>query len=164
MTHDVGWLFSDRRYAGETCLPSVAAIARVTSQRDDDAAATRFYVSSAPMSAERFAAAIRGHWGIENRLHWVLDTAFDENRARNRKDNGPENLAILRKLTLNVMRRSRPELGITRKRSGWSDDSQEPSSVNRDSPCQGGLGGLRRLHSPAIVAPAFRACRVALPP
>lgn len=123
VTHDVGWLFSDRRYAGEPRLPGLAAIARVTSRRDA-ATATRFYVFSAPMSAERFAAAIRGHWGIENRLHWVLDTAFDEDRARNRKDNGPENLAILRKLTLNVMRRSRPKLGITRKRkrSGWSDD------------------------------------------
>jgi len=50
--------------------------------------------------------------------------AFDEDRARDRKDNGSENLAILRKLTLNVIRRSRPKLGITRKRkrSGWSDD------------------------------------------
>ena len=123
VTHDVRWLFSDRRHAGEPRLPGLAAIARVTSQRDA-ATATRFYVASAPMSPERFAAAIRGHWGIENRLHWVLDTAFDEDRARNRKDNGPENLAILRKLTLNVMRRSRPKLGITRKRkrSGWSDD------------------------------------------
>ena len=76
------------------------------------------------MGAARFAATIRGHWGIENSLHWLLDTAFDEDRARNRKDNGPENLAILRKLTLNVMRRSRPKLGITRKRkrSGWSDE------------------------------------------
>ncbi len=123
VTHDVGWLFSDRRYAGEPCLPGLAAIARVTSQRDA-AIATRFYVSSAPMRAERFAAAIRGHWGIENRLHWVLDTAFEEDRARNRKDNGPENLAILRKLTLNLMRQSRPKLAKTRKRkrSGWSED------------------------------------------
>ncbi len=123
VTHDVGWLFSDRRHAGEPRLPGLAAIARVTSQRDA-ATATRFYVSSAPMDAARFAATIRGHWGIENSLHWLLDTAFDEDRARNRKDNGPENLAILRKLTLNVMRRSRPKLGITRKRkrSGWSDE------------------------------------------
>ena len=123
VTHDVGWLFSDRRHAGEPRLPGLAAIARVTSRRDA-AIAARYYLSSAPMSAERFAAAIRGHWGIENRLHWLLDTAFDEDRARNRKDNGPENLAILRKLTLNVMRKSRPKLGITRKRkrSGWSDD------------------------------------------
>lgn len=76
------------------------------------------------MTAASFAAAIRDHRGIENRLHWVLDTAFDEDRARNRKDNGPENLAILRKLTLNVMRRSRPKLGISRKskRAGWSDN------------------------------------------
>lgn len=123
VTHDTGWLFSDRRYADEPRLPGLAAIARVTSRRDG-ATATRYYVSSAPMTATRFAAAIRDHWGIENRLHWVLDTAFDEDHARNRKDNGPQNLAILRKLTLNLMRRSRPKLGITRKRkrAGWSDD------------------------------------------
>lgn len=116
------WLFSDRRYPDELRLPGLAAIARVTSGRDDSVA-TRFYVSSAPMQAARFADAIRAHRGIENRLHWVLDVAFDEDRARNRKDNGPENLAILRKLTLNLMRRSRPKLGITRKRkrAGWSD-------------------------------------------
>jgi predicted transposase YbfD/YdcC len=121
-THDAGWLLSARRYAGEPRLPGLAAIARVTSRRDD-VVATRFYVSSATMTAERFAAAIRAHWGIENRLHWVLDTVFDEDRARNRKDNGPENLAILRKLTLNLMRRARPGVGVTRKRkrSGWSD-------------------------------------------
>lgn len=123
ITHDIGWLFSDRRYADEPRLPGLAAIARVTSHRDETIA-TRFYVSSAPMSATRFAAAIRDHWGIENRLHWVLDTAFNEDRARNRKDNGPENLALLRKLTLNVMRRARPKLGVSRKRkrAGWSDD------------------------------------------
>jgi predicted transposase YbfD/YdcC len=122
VTRDVGWLFSDRRYADEPRLPGLAAIARVTSQRDD-AVTTRFYVSSAAMTAERFGAAIRAHWGIENRLHWVLDMAFDEDRARNRKDNGPENLAILRKLTLNLMRKARPGVGVTRKRkrSGWSD-------------------------------------------
>jgi hypothetical protein len=54
----------------------------------------------------------------------VLDMTFDEDRARNRKDNGPENLAILRKLALNILRRARPEISIRRKRkrSGWSND------------------------------------------
>lgn len=82
VTHEIGWLFSDRRYPDEPRLPGLAAIARVTSHRDD-AVATRFYVSSATMSAARFADAIRAHWGIENRLHWILDTVFDEDRARN---------------------------------------------------------------------------------
>jgi len=56
-------------------------------------------------------------------VHWTLDTTFDEDHARNRKDNGPENIAILRKLALNMLRRARPGISIRRKRkrSGWSD-------------------------------------------
>ena len=57
-------------------------------------------------------------------LHWVLDTGFDEDRARNRRDHGPENLTTLRKLALNLLRAARPGISIRRKRkrSGWSDD------------------------------------------
>jgi hypothetical protein len=61
---------------------------------------------------------------IENSLHWVLDMSFDEDRARNRKDNGPENLSTLRKLTLNILRKARPKRPVSRNRksAGWSDD------------------------------------------
>jgi hypothetical protein len=54
----------------------------------------------------------------------VLDVTFDEDRARNRKDKGPENLTILRKLTLNLLQKARPKLPVSRKRkrAGWSDD------------------------------------------
>jgi len=84
----------------------------------------RYYVSSATLNAARCADAVRAHWRIENALHWVLDTTFDEDRARNRCDHGPENLATLRKLALNVLRSARPDISIRRKRkrSGWSDD------------------------------------------
>jgi predicted transposase YbfD/YdcC len=75
------------------------------------------------MSAQRFAEAARGHWRIENSLHWVLDETFDEDRARNRADNAPENLAVLRKLALNMLRNARRDLSIRlkRKRVGWSN-------------------------------------------
>lgn len=67
---------------------------------------------------------MRAHWRIKNALHWVLDTSFDEDGARNRRDHGPENLAIRRKLALNVLRSVRLDISIRRKfrRSGWSDD------------------------------------------
>ena len=127
LSHDVAWLFSDRRYAGEPALPGLAAIAMVEAAVTHDGRTTlsrRFYVSSTPLSPQAFAQAIRHHWRIENTLHWVLDTTFDEDRARNRKDHGPENLAILRKLALNVLQSSRKDISIRRKRkrSGWSDD------------------------------------------
>jgi predicted transposase YbfD/YdcC len=126
VSHDVGWLFSDRRYAGEPHLPGLACIACVESERregDQVSTSTRYFLSSAPLSPERLAAAARGHWAIENSLHWVLDVTFDEDRARNRRDNGPENLAILRRLTLNLLNRARPKMPVSRKRkrSGWSD-------------------------------------------
>jgi hypothetical protein len=59
-----------------------------------------------------------------HRLHWVLDVGFDEDRARNRKDHGLENLTILQKLALNVLRSARPDISIRRKRkrSGWPDE------------------------------------------
>lgn len=127
VSHAVDWLFSDRRYKGEPRFPGLACLACVQSTRqigDTATTATRYYLSSALLTPERFAAAVRAHWTIENALHWVLDMTFDEDRARNRKDNGPENLAILRKLTLNLLRKTRPKLPVSRKRkrAGWSDD------------------------------------------
>ncbi len=107
-------------------MPGLAAIACVEAERIVDGKttrATRYYLSSVPITPERFADAVRAHWAIENSLHWVLDVTFDEDGARNRKDNGPENLAILRRLSLNLLRSARPKLSIARKRkrSGWSD-------------------------------------------
>lgn len=124
---DLSWLFSDRRYPDEPTLPGLTTMAMVeaTTERDGHTSTVRrYYLSSAALSAARFAEAARAHWRIENALHWVLDTGFDEDRARNRRDHGPENLAILRKLALNVLRSARPDISIRRKRkrSGWSDE------------------------------------------
>ena len=127
VSHEVGWLFSDRRYSGEPAMPELATIGMVEAEVERDGQTSRsrrYYLSSAALDPPSFAAAVRAHWGIENGVHWVLDTAFDEDRARNRQDHGPENLAILRKLALNVLRSARPTISIRRKRkrSGWSDE------------------------------------------
>lgn len=119
----VDWLFGDRAEPGAPAMPGLATLACVEAVRDDGAPATRYYLSSARLTPERFAHAVRSHWAIENSLHWVLDVTFNEDAARNRADNGPENLAILRRLTLNMLRTARPKLAISRKRkrAGWSD-------------------------------------------
>ena len=63
----------------------------------------RYYISSLPNNAELLAKAIRGHWGIKNQLHWVLDVQFNEDDSRIRKDNAPSNLAIIRQIALNLL-------------------------------------------------------------
>ncbi len=131
VTQSVSWLFSDRRHAGEPAMPALATLARVEAiveRGGTTTRATRYHVSSTTLTPERFAHAVRAHWAIENRLHWVLDATFDEDRARNRKDHGPANLAILRNLALNVLRTTRPKISIKRKckRAGWSDRALNP--------------------------------------
>jgi len=67
---------------------------------------------------------VRTHWSIENGLHWPLDVTLDEDLARNRKDNGPANLAVLRRLALNVARAhpdTKTSLRLKLKRAGWND-------------------------------------------
>ena len=68
-------------------------------------------------------ATVRDHWGIEDALHWQLDVSFREDAARNRKDNGPANIAILRRRALDLARRdtSKESLSIKLKRAGWGD-------------------------------------------
>lgn len=124
VAHKVDWLFGDRAEPGAPSMPGLATLGCVEAVRDDGAPSVRYYLSSAHLTPERLARAVRSHWAIENALHWVLDVGFDEDGARNRADNGPENLAILRRLTLNLLRTARPKLPVSRKRkrAGWSDD------------------------------------------
>jgi len=69
-------------------------------------------------------ATVRAHWAIETALHWQLDLSFREDAARNRKDNGPGTIAVLRRRALDVMRRdnSNGSLSIKLKRAGWDDN------------------------------------------
>jgi predicted transposase YbfD/YdcC len=141
VSHSPGWMLPDRHYPGEAVLPGLAMIGMVeaTVTRDRRTSTLRrFYLASARMDAVRFAAAVRAHWRIENSLHWVLDVGFDEDRARNRRDNGPENLTTLRKLALNVLRSARPDISIRRKRkrSAWSDEFARSILGQMRLPCR----------------------------
>jgi len=118
----------DTTLARKHDFPGIRALARVTSHRrvegKDTQMVVRYFLLSRPFSAKRTLGIIREHWGIENQLHWVLDVVFNEDRARNRKDHGPENLSILRKLALNLLG-SHPDKASMRrkiKRAGWDDD------------------------------------------
>ena len=83
----------------------------------------RYFLSSRPLAAADLVHIVRSHWQIENVLHWSLDVLMQENYCRVRKDNAPLNLAILRRLALNLVRRN-PAKGSMRgkfKRVGWND-------------------------------------------
>ncbi len=84
---------------------------------------TQYYIVSTIMTPERLAEVARAHWTIENQLHWVLDVVFNEDAARNRADNGPQNLAILRKVAANILRAEtdKGSLNGKMKRAGWDD-------------------------------------------
>ena len=64
----------------------------------------RYYLTSSAAPETHIAAAVRAHWGIENQLHWVLDTGFGEDLSRVRDRNAAANLAVLRRIALNLVR------------------------------------------------------------
>jgi predicted transposase YbfD/YdcC len=84
-----------------------------------------YYLSSLPPKVKTFARAVRGHWGIENRLHWSLDVTFAEDQSRVRKDHGPINLGMFRRLALSILQQDtslRDSLRGKRLRAGWDMD------------------------------------------
>lgn len=84
---------------------------------------TRYYISDLDKNAQVFNGLVRGHWGIENNLHWALDVVFKEDNCRVRKGNAPENLNTLRKIALEILTNSpdKNSLKVKRKNAGWDD-------------------------------------------
>ena len=111
--------------------PQCKTICRVASFRVVDGKPSelelRYYISSRDLAAEEMAKAVRAHWGIENRLHWMLDVNFGEDGCQVRKDNAPQNLSLLKKIVLNLIRSDttdnvKTSLRQKRKRAAWDDD------------------------------------------
>ncbi len=127
LAREVDWLTGDRRFPGELRLPGVAAVIKVaarTELKDRGRFDTRYYVSSASLTAHAAAQAVRGHWGIENRLHWVLDVVFKEDQSRLRTGHGARNMAVVRHFAINLVRAAtdKKSIKLRRKIAGWADD------------------------------------------
>ena len=105
-------------------LRSIGQVVTWTQYRDGhETSGVRYYISSLPPKVKRFARAVRSHWAIENSLHWVLDVSFEEDASRIRKDHGPENFALLRRLATSMIGRDTSPGSIRRKRkrAAWND-------------------------------------------
>ena len=120
VSDDVGWLQETHQWPG---LKAVGKITAVRYQDDQTSTEERYYLLSQAFAPERFNEIVRSHWGIENELHWCLDVVFNEDQARNRKGHSAENMALMRKIVLNLARLE-PSKGSVRgklKRAGWDD-------------------------------------------
>lgn len=121
ISYDVAWLAEQSAFPGLHGLADLIA----TREKADGKIETsrRLYLLSHKMTAAQALAAVRAHWTIENQLHWVLDVVFDEDRSRARRDNAPLNLAVLRRIALNLTR-ANLEKGSLRgkiKRAAWDN-------------------------------------------
>lgn len=124
VSRETDWLTGTRRFPGELRLPAVASIVRVAAKaelKDRCRIETRYYISSATLSAERAAHAVRSHWAIENSLHWTLDVTFKDDQSRLRKGHGANNMAIVRHFAINLVRSvaDKKSIKLRRKRAGW---------------------------------------------
>ncbi len=122
MTEDVSWLLQKEAWVGLKSIIMVESVREVIGQ----AATTerRYFISSLASDAKEALRCVRGHWAIENSLHWVLDVAFREDACRIREKNAAENMAMLRHLVLNLLKQEKScKRGIKTKRlkAGWDE-------------------------------------------
>lgn len=105
-------------------LCSIGQVITMTEREGKQTAEARYYISSLAPRVKRFAEATRGHWGIENSLHWILDVTFDEDNSRIRKDHGPDNFALLRRMAISLIKQDTSPGSVRRKRkrAAWSND------------------------------------------
>ncbi len=119
--HDVDWLQEIHDWPGLKSVVVVESTREVNGKIDHE---TRLYITSLVLMANLIGPMIRGHWMIENGLHWVLDMIFRDDECRVRTDNAPANLATIKHMAYNLMRRAetKDSMRVKRKAAAWDDD------------------------------------------
>ena len=119
---NLDWLYDIQQWEGVKSIAKITAtVYRGNKQTKED----RYYISSLPGKADFINKAVRKHWFIENKLHWILDVAFKEDYCRVRSGNGAENLNTIRKIALNTIKLDKTEktsFKNKRKMCGWNDN------------------------------------------
>lgn len=116
---DIGWMADKAQWKN---LQSVVMVESERTIGEQTSLERRYYLTSHRPDAEMLGQMIRGHWGIENQLHWVLDMAFDEDRSRIRRGHAPDNFALLRKIAANLLKletSNKRGVEAKRKRAAW---------------------------------------------
>ena len=121
VVHDVEWLRERHKFAG------LKGVVVVDSRRETNGKVeteTRLFITSSPLDAERIGVYVRGHWAIENSLHWVMDMTFRDDECRVRTGHGPVNLATIRHMAQNLLRSASGKLSMSMKsKSAALDDN-----------------------------------------
>lgn len=119
--HDIAWLKKRHDWPGLASLVMVESVREIAGKTETE---TRLYIASLTVFAAIMAGFVRGHWAIENSLHWVLDMNFREDECRVRTDHAPANLATIRHMACNLLRNvpGKDSMRLRRKTAGWDDD------------------------------------------
>jgi predicted transposase YbfD/YdcC len=107
-------------------LQSIGMVLRTREEGGNISEEVAYYIGSIAPTVKHFARVVRGHWGIETSLHWSLDVTFSEDHSRVRKDRGPENLGMLRRLVVSILQQdtsSKASLRGKRLIAGWDDEA-----------------------------------------
>ena len=125
--HDVEWLKERHNWPGLKSFIMVESVREIKGTNPDAAKIereTRFYITSLAWLACQIGPVIRGHWAIENSLHWVMDMLFRDDECRVRKDHAPANFTTLKHMAYNIIRRApgKDSLRVKRKVAAWDDD------------------------------------------
>ncbi len=120
---DLDWMSESKRWRGLRCIAMIERERQVDEQTSTE---RQYFLCSRELTAEQAGELVRGHWAIENGLHWVLDVVFDEDHSRIRHRRSAQNFALLRKLALTLLKNesSRPKMSVVgrRKRAAWEND------------------------------------------
>jgi predicted transposase YbfD/YdcC len=122
VTDDIDWLPMKEDWQGLRCIVMLKSYRTIDGNTSEE---KRYYISSLPPMVERIARATRDHWGIENKVHWVLDVDFQEDLSQISTGHAAENFSILRRLSLNVLRLDpdkKKSLKGRREIAGWDDE------------------------------------------
>ena len=123
VTEDIDWIEEKQAWSGLRSIVMVEAEREIIGGKKSTE--RRYFISSLASDAEKIGAAVRGHWAIENQLHWSLDVSFNEDACRTRTGQAAENLAVVRHIGLNLLKQEKScKMGLKGKRlkAGWDED------------------------------------------